>query len=110
MCSSDLCGLIRDKKDKDNCSEIVNSLIGRAAKLVAANLAAVILHTGKGMSENRPVLITVEGTTFNKMYNLQKEFKGYFDNYLSGQRKRYVEFAGVPQSGLVGAALAALIL
>ncbi len=105
-----LCGLIRDKKDKDNCSEIVNSLIGRAAKLVAANLAAVILHTGKGMSENRPVLITVEGTTFNKMYNLQKEFKGYFDNYLIGQRKRYVEFTGVPQSGLVGAALAALIL
>ncbi len=102
-------GLISGKEDKNACSLIINSLIERAAKLVAANLAAVVLKTGKGMSENRPVLITVEGTTFNKMHNLKKEFKSYFDNYLSGQRKRYVEFTGVHQSGLVGAALAALI-
>ena len=92
------------------CSEIISVLNERAAKLVAANLAAVVLRTGKGKSLNSPVLITVEGTTFYKMHQLRKKFEGFFNGFLSGERKRYVEFAEVPNSGLTGAALAGLIL
>ena len=96
----------RDNGDAGRCSEIIDALIERAAKLVGANLAAVVLRTGKGKYLNNPVLITVEGTTFYKMHYLRQKFEGFFNGFLCGERKRYVEFAEVHQSGLVGAALA----
>jgi hypothetical protein len=40
---------------------------------------------------------------------LKQRFEGFFNSYLSGDNKRFVEFTRVDQSGLVGAALAALI-
>jgi hexokinase len=98
-----------EKTDRETCSVIINSLIGRAAKLVAANLAAVVLKTDKGKSQGKPILITIDGTTFYKLPDLKKQFEAYFDEYLSGERKRYVEFTEVAQSSLIGAALAALI-
>lgn len=97
-----------DSYDKRNSSYIIDSMISRTAKLVAANLAAVILKTGKGSKPEQPVLITIEGTTFFKLHNLKKRFENYFSEYLDGDRKRYVEFTEVEQSSLIGAALAGL--
>lgn len=97
------------KEDVENCKEIIVSLIDRAAKLVAANLAAVVLKTEKGKSSSRPILMTIEGTAFYKLHGLKVSFEGYFSEYLTGVRKRYVEFTEVEQSSLIGAALAALI-
>jgi hexokinase len=96
-------------RDAEKCSYIIDNLIDRAAKLVGASLAAVVLKTGKGKSAGYPVLITIEGTTFYKLHNFRSRFEGYFNEYLSGDRKRYVEFTEVDQSSLIGAALAALI-
>lgn len=98
-----------DKDDKRKSSYIIDNLINRTAKLVAANLAAVVLKTGKGNKPERPVLITIEGTTFYKLHNLKERFEDYFSEYLDGDRKRYVEFTEVMQSSLIGAALAGLI-
>jgi len=98
-----------DKTDTENCLEIIEGLIDRSAKLVAANIAAVILKTNKGKSDDKPILITIEGTTFYKMYNLRAHFEKYLSEYLSGERQRFYEFTEVQQSSLVGAALAALI-
>jgi hexokinase len=108
-----ICGSLfpcmKDKNDADNCIKIIDCIIDRASKLVAANMAAVILKTEKGKSPERPILITVEGTTFNKMHNLSRYFEKYLGDYLTGDRKRYYKFTEVQQSSLVGAALAALI-
>ena len=98
-----------DEEDRKRSSYIIDSMINRTAILVAANLAAVVLKTGKGTSQNRPVLITIEGTTFYKLHNLRIRFEKYFSEFLSGERKRYVEFTEVGQSSLIGAALAGLI-
>lgn len=97
------------KQDAENATVIIDALIGRAARLVAANLAAVILKTGKGKSVDAPILLTIEGTTFYKLYSLRGQFETYLSEYLSGDKKRYYEFTEVAQSSLVGAALAALI-
>ena len=97
------------KEDEMNAIAIIESMIKRAAKLVAANLATVVLKTDKGRSEKKPILMTIEGTAFYKMHKLKERFESYFTNYLRGNLKRYVEFTEVPQSSLVGAALAALI-
>ena len=108
--SNPLHNCLKDKVDAGKGSEIIYALIERAAKMVAANLAAVVLRTGKGKSLNNPVLITVEGTTFYKMYDFKNRFQEFFNGFLIGERKRYVEFVQVPDSGLIGAALAGLIL
>jgi len=106
---SPLSECISEGADEENCTKIAECLIDRAAKLVAANLAAVLLKTNKGKSPDRPILITVEGTAFYKLYNLKPLFEKYFREYLSGELERYYKFTEVPQSSLAGAALAALI-
>ncbi len=88
---------------------IAECLIERAAKLVASNLASVVLKTGRGKSPENPILVTIEGTTFYKLHNLRPLFEHYFYGYLTGDRRRFCEFAEVPDSSLTGAALAALI-
>jgi len=100
---------MKNKSDEDNCAEIIECLIDRSAKLVAANMAAVILKTNKGKSAEKPILITIEGTTFYKMHKLRSSFEKYLNEYLKDERQRYYEFTEVQQSSLVGAALAALI-
>ena len=71
-------------------------------------MAAVILKCGKGRIPEKPILITVEGTTFYRLHNFRSRFETYLNDYLSGDRKRYSELTEVAQSGLIGAALAAL--
>ncbi len=101
--------VVRECNDADSCRHIIESLIDRAAKLVAGSMAAVILKCGKGGIPEKPILITVEGTTFYKLHNFRSRFETYLDDFLKSDRKRYYEFTEVAQSGLVGAALAALI-
>jgi hexokinase len=98
-----------DQLDAKKCSLIIDALIDRAAKLVAGNLSAVVLKTGKGMSADHPVLITIDGTTFFKLHRLKERFEEYFFGYLSAEKRRYVEFTEVPHASLIGAALAALL-
>ena len=100
---------IRDCNDSESCRYIIDALIDRAAKLVAGSMSAVILKCGKGTSPEKPILITVEGTTFYKLHNFRSRFELYLSEYLTDNRKRYVEFTEVAQSSLIGAALAALI-
>ena len=100
---------IKIKTDNETARMIIEGLISRAAKLVAGSLAAVILKTDKGKLPDRPILITVEGSIYYKLHNLQPQIAKYLKEYLVGERKRYVEFMEVKQSSLVGAALAALI-
>ena len=54
------------KDDANAAAEIINTMIQRSAKLTAASLAAVILKTGKAKSADKPILMTIEGTTFIK--------------------------------------------
>lgn len=100
--------VIRDCYDADHCRHIIEALIDRASKLVAGSMAAVILKCGRGRIPEKPILITVEGTTFYKLHTFRTRFEAYLNDFLTGDRKRYYEFTEVAQSGLCGAALAAL--
>ena len=95
--------------DKETADGIINGLIERAAKLVAANLASVILKTGKAKTTEKPVLMTIEGTTFYKLHNFQKMFEGFLQDFLSGENQRYYEIVEVENSSLIGAAIAAIV-
>lgn len=104
-----LSSFIKNKADIEGCLQIINCLIDRAAILVAGNLAAVVLKTNKGKTKERPILITVEGSTYYKLHNMRTHIGKYLSAYLTGARERFLEFKEVKQSSLVGAALAALI-
>ena len=106
--SNTLTACFSDNDDLQNCRYIINSLIERSAKLVAANLAAVVLKTDKGKTAERPVLITIDGTTYYRLSGLKSKVENNINEYLSLKRKRYVEFTEVANSGLIGAAIAAL--
>ncbi|MGQ9621592.1 MAG: hypothetical protein ACUVTX_11535, partial [Bacteroidales bacterium] len=104
-----LSDIIKDPADNEACKFIIENLIDRASKLVAGSMSAVILKCGKGRLSEKPILITVEGTTFYKLHKFRSRFEGYLKEFLSGERERFIEFTEVPQSSLAGAALAALI-
>jgi len=95
--------------DKASAVTIIRGLTERAAKLVAANLAAVILKTGKAKTPEKPVLMTIEGTTFYKLHHFREMFEAFLSAFLSGENKRYYEMVEVENSSLVGAAIAALV-
>jgi hexokinase len=104
-----LTAVLVTKEDKDAATEIINALITRAAKLTAASLAAVILKTGKGKSADKPVLMTIEGTTFYKMNNFRIMFEAFLQGFFSGQNRRFYEIVEVPNSSLIGAGIAAIV-
>ena len=101
--------VLLSKEDKEAAVEIINALITRAAKLTAASLAAVILKTGKGKSADKPVLMTIEGTTFYKMNNFQVMFEAFLQGFFSGENRRFYEIVEVPNSSLIGAGIAAIV-
>ncbi len=98
-----------DEEDKKIATLIIEALIERAAKLVAANIAAVILKTGKAKSKEKPVLMTIEGTTFYKLKDFRLTFEKYLQEILSGDNQRYYEIVEVANSSLIGAAIAAIV-
>ena len=97
------------KEDKESAVAIIEGMIERASKLVAANLAAVILKSGKAGSADRPVLMTIEGTTFYKLKNFPEMFGKFLNEFLQGDNQRFYEIVEVPNSSLLGAAIAAIV-
>ncbi|MCH8217128.1 MAG: hypothetical protein IH892_10180, partial [Planctomycetes bacterium] len=94
--------------DREVLLALIHRLIQRAAKLTAANLAAVILKDGRGKVLSRPICITAEGTTFYQLHGLRSQVGAYLDDFLQGDRQRHYEIQSVQDATLLGAAVAAL--
>lgn len=104
-----LSDILVEKEDKEAAAVIINALIERAAKLVAASLAAVVLKTGKAKSPDKPILMTIEGTTFYKLNNFRIMFEAFLQGFFSGKNRRFYEIVEVPNSSLIGAGIAAIV-
>lgn len=87
---------------------LIDSLLERAAKLIAVNMAAIILKSGKGKSPVRPTCLTVDGTTFYAYHKFQYRVETYLNGFLSGHHKRFFDIVQVEDAPLIGAAIAAL--
>jgi len=88
---------------------IIDSMIERAAKLVTANLSAVILKSGKGSNPCAPVCVTAEGTTFYKSKLFRGKLDYYIRTYLNEREKAYCEFVKADNATLIGTAIAGLL-
>lgn len=96
------------QKDRTTLYYLIDSLIERAAKLVAINLISVIVKTGKGQDPCRPICITADGSAFYKLRNFRTKLECYLKNYLNEELGLYCEFVQVENANLTGSAIAAL--
>ncbi|MBN2656198.1 MAG: hexokinase [Spirochaetales bacterium] len=87
---------------------LIDAMLERAAKLIAVNMAGIILKSGKGESPVRPICLTVDGTTFYAYHKFRFRVEKYLNNFLTGERKRYYDIVKVEDAPLIGAAIAAL--
>jgi len=87
---------------------ILDSLVERAAWLVALNLSAVILKTGQGLDPRFPVCLTVDGTTFWHMSRFRLRVESHMRAFLQGREARSFEILAADDAPLIGAAIAAL--
>lgn len=96
------------RRDRAVIWDIVDGLIERAARVVAAMLSSVVLETDKGRDPCEPVCITAEGTTFYELNSLSRRVESYMMSFLQGRHDRFVEFEHVEDATLIGAAIAGL--
>ncbi len=94
--------------DRIKLYALLDSLVERAAKLAALNLAAVVVKSGKGERPDRPVCLTADGTTFYQMKGLKLRTEYYLTQYLTEEKGRFWELIGVDNAPLIGAAIAGL--
>jgi hexokinase len=87
---------------------LCDTVVERAAALVAVNLAATVLKTGKGRDPRYPVCLTADGTTFWQLRTFRSRVESWMRTLLSGDRARAWEIASVDDAPLLGAAIAAL--
>ncbi|HHY83418.1 MAG TPA: hexokinase [Clostridiales bacterium] len=96
------------RRDRTTLYYLIDSLVERAAKLVAINLISVVIKSGKGQDPCRPVCITADGSTFYKLKNFKSKLEHYMKVYLVDQLNLHYEFVEAENSNLTGSAVAAL--
>ncbi len=79
-----LCGRV-PAEDARALYRLCDTLVERAAALVAVNLCALLLKTGKGRDPRVPVCITVDGTTFWQLRSFRMRVESRMRGLLCGR-------------------------
>ena len=105
--NNSITSLCSSEKEIEFCSEVVDMLLERAARISAAFLCAILEETGKG--NKLPVCICAEGTTITKNPVLLPKIKADMDSYTGKASGAGYEFISIDDATLYGAAVAGLI-
>ncbi|HET6450742.1 MAG TPA: hexokinase family protein, partial [Spirochaetia bacterium] len=87
---------------------LCDTIVERAAAMVAVNLSATVLKTGRGKDPRYPVCITADGTTFWQLRTFAERVQSWMRRLMAGSLSRAWEIAAVDDAPLRGAAIAAL--
>ena len=101
--------LCQNDEERSAVGEIIDKLNLRAARLVGANLAAVLIRTGAGKDPARPACIVVEGSTFYKSKLLRPHLEAVMEEFVRGRLGRHWHFLKPENANLIGTAAAALL-
>ncbi len=104
-----LARLCADDAQRAFVTETADRLMLRAAKLVVANLAAVLERSDLGRDPARPACIVVEGSTFYKSQRIRPHMEGVLRDYVEGVLGRHTGFLKPENANLIGTAAAALL-
>lgn len=94
--------------DRSDLLQLLDSIVGRAAVLVAVTIAAPLVKTDRGRDPAVPVCVTVDGTTFWQLVSFRERVETALAATLSGERARAWQITAVDDAPLLGAAIAAL--
>ena len=100
---------IKRSNDHMTLYYLMDALAERAGKLVAFNLSAIILKTGKGKNPCAPICVTVDGAAFYKSKLFRGKLDYYIKTYLNEKNQTYCEFVKAENATLIGTAIAGLI-
>ena len=96
------------KQDRELLYYIVMSLVERAAKLTAINMAAAVIKSGSGKSPVNPICINVDGSTFHKLHGFRTKCEAILNDILSPLDIHFktIEVENAP---IIGTAIAGLV-
>lgn len=97
------------EQDREIAFRLLDAFVERSARLAAANIAAVIIKSGKGKNPARPVCVLCEGTTFLKTHYLKDRVIGYLNASLTEERGIWYELVTMDNAVTFGSAIAGLI-
>lgn len=109
MGDNPLARLCQSEMERERVYEVVDLLTLRAARLVCANLAAVMERADLGKSAEKPACIVVEGSTFYKSKLLRPHLERVMADYIGGTLGRHYAFLKPENANLIGTAAAALL-
>jgi len=101
--------LCHNDEERQRVTYIIDQLHLRAARLVCANLAAVLVRTDAGKDPAKPACIVVEGSTFYKSKLLRPHLEAVMEEFIRGRLGRHWQFVRPENANLIGSAAAALL-
>ena len=104
-----LAKLCESDGERDFVYQIIDRLTLRAARLVCANLAAVMVKADLGKDPAKPACIVVEGSTFYKSKLLRPHLEAVLKEYVHDMLGRHYAFLKPENANLIGTAAAALL-
>ena len=86
---------------------VFTAVIDRAALLTAVNILAVVIKSGSGQDQSRPVCVNIDGSTYYKTFGLAEKVQAHLGAMLK-QRGLHIRCIQVDDAPVVGAAIAGL--
>lgn len=93
--------------DHEIMKTVFKAVVDRAALLTAVNILAAVVKCGEGQDPDRPVCVTIDGSTYYKTYQLADKVQSYLGTMLR-ERGLHVRCIQVEDAPIVGAAIAGL--
>ena len=95
--------------DRKTAAMVIQGVFGRAAKVLVANVAAMVLLTGGAQNRHRPMVVAVDGSLFRNSALLHPAVNEELDRFLVQKLQRYCVCKPISNASAVGAAAAALL-
>ena len=95
--------------DRKTAAMVIQGVFGRAAKVLVANVAAMVLLTGGAQNRHRPMVVAVDGSLFCNSALLHPAVNEELDRFLVQKLQRYCVCKPISNASAVGAAAAALL-
>ena len=88
---------------------VIQGVFGRAAKVLVANVSAMVLLTGGAQSRHRPMVVAADGSLLRDSALLRPAVNEELDSFLVQKHQRYCVCKPISNASAVGAAAAALL-
>lgn len=95
--------------DRKTAAMVIQGVFGRAAKVLVANVSAMVLLTGGAQNRHRPMVVAVDGSLFRNSALLHPAVNEELDRFLVQKLQRYCVCKPISNASAVGAAAAALL-